>query len=132
MGKSLYTNIMLFIGTVSLIISAVLAIFKFGDPVIFAIIGAYGIANVIVDIITDKVYPKSSKMYKLQEEERNQAISGKANGIAYEFAKACLIIGAIYMWVYKKDLFGLIMFIIMYICCNAVFAYSYKKYNAIS
>lgn len=132
MGKSLYTNVMFFTGVISLVVSIILAILKFGDFSIFLIIGLYGIINAIIDIFMDKFYPRMSKTYKLQEDERNQIIMGKANSIAYEFAKSCLIIGAIYMWLNKKDIAGVIMFAVMYICCNIVFAYSFKKYNAVN
>lgn len=94
----------------------------FGAPLL-----GYG----VFDFLFECFFNKFKRVKIIDEDERNLQVKGKAYTIAFNFTIAVWIIAIIYECIYREDFLGTILFIILFLATELIYAISFHHYNKI-
>ena len=90
-----------------------------------AAIIAYGLISYLFEHCVHTVW----RAKIMDDDERNIVIAGKANTIVSEFANIGFIVLALYSYIYKQDLMGCIITIIIFLLSHIIYAISFKFFD---
>lgn len=101
-------------------------------PLKIAIVfGAPLLGNGVFNFIFEFIFNKSRRVKIIDEDERNLQVKGKAYTIAFDFMIAVWIIAIVYEYIYREDILGTIIFIILFLATEVIYAISFHHYNKI-
>lgn len=70
---------------------------------------------------------RSPQAVKIENDERNIQLDGLATTVAYKFAKLTIVLSILYNWFSYKDLQGLIIFVVLYLVSDVIYAIQKRK-----
>lgn len=72
---------------------------------------------------------RSPQAMKIENDERNIHIDGIAATVAYKFAKLTIVLGILYNWFSYKDIKGVVIFVILYLVSDVIYAIEKRRQN---
>ncbi|RDY30011.1 hypothetical protein [Lachnotalea glycerini] len=70
---------------------------------------------------------RSPQAVKIENDERNVQLDGMATTVAYKFAKLTIVLSILYNWFSYKDLQGVIIFVVLYLVSDVIYAIQKRK-----
>ena len=86
---------------------------------------AWGIVSFLFEHFVHKVW----RAKIMDEDERNLSINGKAYTLTSEFTDVGLVVLALYSLIYKSDMIGCIIAVVIFLLSKIVYAISFKYFD---